>query len=158
MRKKLILWIAGGLIGSVASGQSLVIGKMTLEEAIGIAYTRSPQAQMVQLTFMSQYWSFRSYKAQLLPSLNLSGNLGNYNRSLVEVRDPDDGRISYVANNTLSSSYRGKSVAVYLSGQAGSIHLPYEDIQFNSGFDQLYSTLTFFQFLKVAEKNRAVAI
>ncbi len=47
MRKKLILWIAGGLIGSVASGQSLVIGKMTLEEAIGIAYTRSPQAQMV---------------------------------------------------------------------------------------------------------------
>ena len=54
MRKKLILWIAGGLIGSVASGQSLVIGKMTLEEAIGIAYTRSPQAQMVQLTFMSQ--------------------------------------------------------------------------------------------------------
>ena len=104
MRKKLILWIAGGLIGSVASGQSLVIGKMTLEEAIGIAYTRSPQAQMVQLTFMSQYWSFRSYKAQLLPSLNLSGNLGNYNRSLVEVRDPDDGRISYVANNTLSNT------------------------------------------------------
>lgn len=104
MRKKLILWIAGGLIGIVASGQSLVIGKMTLEEAIGIAYTRSPQAQMVQLTFMSQYWSFRSYKAQLLPSLNLSGNLGNYNRSLVEVRDPETGRISYVANNTLNNT------------------------------------------------------
>ena len=166
MRKKLILWIAGGLIGSVASGQSLVIGKMTLEEAIGIAYTRSPQAQMVQLTFMSQYWSFRSYKAQLLPSLNLSGNLGNYNRSLVEVRDPDDGRISYVANNTLSNTLSvriNQNIAptggkVSLSGQAGSIHLPYEDIQFDSGFDQLYSTLTFFQFLKVAEKNRAVAI
>ena len=58
---------------------------------------------MVQLSFMSQYWSFRSYKAQLLPSLNLSGNLGNYNRSLVDVRDPETGRISYVANNTLSN-------------------------------------------------------
>ena len=39
----------------------------------------------------------------MLPSLNLSGNLGNYNRSLVDVRDPETGRISYVANNTLSN-------------------------------------------------------
>ena len=28
---------------------------------------------------------------------------GNYNRSLVDVRDPETGRISYVANNTLSN-------------------------------------------------------
>lgn len=103
MKKKLLLLFVGWLVGSSVVGQNLVTGKLTLEEAIKIAHARSPQAQMVQLSFMSQYWSFRSYKAQLLPSLNLSGNLGNYNRSLVDVRDPETGRISYVANNTLSN-------------------------------------------------------
>lgn len=104
MGKKFLILLIGWLAWDAVSGQSPGVGKMSLEEAIKIAYTRSPQAQMVQLTFMSRYWSFRSYKAQLLPSLNLSGNLGNYNRSLVEVRDPETGRISYVANNTLNNS------------------------------------------------------
>ncbi len=103
--KKVLCLFIGWFLGSgVVVGQELNVGKMTLEEAVKIAYTHSPQAQMIQLTFMSQYWSFRSYKAQLLPSLNLSGGLGNYNRSLVEVRDPETGRISYVANNTLNNS------------------------------------------------------
>lgn len=104
MGKKFLLLFIGCLVLKAAIGQIPAIGKMTLEEAIKIAYTHSPQAQMVQLTFMSQYWSFRSYKAQLLPSLNLNGSLGNYNRSLVEVRDPETGRISYVANNTLNNT------------------------------------------------------
>ena len=103
MKKRLLLLFVGWLVCSFGVGQNPVTGKLTLEEAIKIAHARSPQAQMVQLSFMSQYWSFRSYKAQLLPSLNLSGNLGNYNRSLVDVRDPETGRISYVANNTLSN-------------------------------------------------------
>lgn len=96
----LLLWGCCGIGGAV--GQE--VGKMTLEEAIEIAYTKSPQAQMAELTFMSRYWSFRSYKAQLLPSLNLNGELGRYNRSLVEVRDPENGRINYVANNTLNNT------------------------------------------------------
>lgn len=104
MGKKFLLLFVGWLFCEAAAGQGPGVSRMTLEEAIKIAYTRSPQAQMVQLTFMSQYWSFRSYKAQLLPSLNLNGSLGNYNRSLVEVRDPETGRISYVANNTLNNT------------------------------------------------------
>lgn len=103
MKKKLILLVVGWLLCRAAAGQSLPIGKMTLEQAIEIAHIRSPQAQMTQLNFMAQYWNYRSYKAQFLPSLNLSGNAGNYNRSLVEVRDPETGRISYVANNTLTN-------------------------------------------------------
>lgn len=124
--KKVLCLFLGWFLGSgVVVGQRSNVGKMTLEEAVKIAYTHSPQAQMIQLTFMSQYWSFRSYKAQLLPSLNLSGGLGNYNRSLVEVRDPETGRISYVANNTLNNSLSlrinqnialtGGSVSLYTS-------------------------------------------
>ncbi len=102
--RRVVCWVVGCLMGSTVSGQELIAGKMSLEEAIQIACTRSPQAQMVQLSFMSQYWSFRSYRAQLLPSLNLNGTLGSYNRSLVEVRDPETGRISYVANNTMNNT------------------------------------------------------
>lgn len=125
MKKKLFLLFLGWLVGEGIMGQEVHVGKMTLEEAIQIAYTRSPQAQMVQLTFMSRYWSFRSYKAQFLPSLNLSGDIGNYNRSLVEARDPETGRINYVANNTLNNSLSlhinqnialtGGSVSLYTS-------------------------------------------
>lgn len=79
------------------------LGSLTLSEAIKIAHAKSPQSQMAQLSYMAQYWNYRSYKAQLLPSLNASAGLGQYNRSLVEVRDPDTGEISYVANNTLSN-------------------------------------------------------
>ncbi len=78
-------------------------GVMTLDEAIRIARENSPQAMVSRLSFMSQYWNFRSYKAQFLPSLNLNGGVGQYNRSLVEVRDPDTGEISYVSNNTLTN-------------------------------------------------------
>lgn len=103
MLKRLLLVSAGWLLCSAITGQNLTTRKMTLEQAIEIAHSRSPQVQMAQLNFMAQYWHFRSYKARFLPSLNLHGNLGNYNRSLVDVRDPETGRISYVANNTLSN-------------------------------------------------------
>lgn len=103
MRKILLLLSFGWLFSFAATGQNLTTKKMTLEQAIEIAHASSPQVQMAQLNFMAEYWNFRSYKAQFLPSLNLTGNLGNYNRSLVDVRDPETGRIGYVANNTLSN-------------------------------------------------------
>lgn len=77
---------------------------MTLKQAVEIANTYSPTAQMAQLTFMSNYWVYRSYKAQLLPSLNLSSNIAGYDRSIVEVRDSNTGEISFVSNNSLTNS------------------------------------------------------
>ena len=53
---------------------------------------------------MASYWTYRSFKAQLLPSMNLSGSLMNYNRSFVEARNYEDGKIAYVENNSLSNS------------------------------------------------------
>ncbi len=89
--KRLLLVSIGWLLCSAITGQNLTTRNITLEQAIEIAHARSPQVQMAQLNFMAQYWDFRSYKAQFLPSLNLHGNLGNYNRSLVDVRDPETG-------------------------------------------------------------------
>ena len=81
MKKKLILLSVGWLVYNSVTGQNPVIGKMTLEEAIRIAHTYSPQAQMVQLSFMSRYWSYRSYRAQLLPSLNLFISCAFYHKT-----------------------------------------------------------------------------
>lgn len=100
--KKIYLLLIFFSSTSIAMGQ-MQMGTLTLNDAITIAHSKSPQSQMAQLSYMAQYWNYRSYKAQMLPSLNANASLGPYNRSLVEVRNPDTGEISYVANNTLTN-------------------------------------------------------
>lgn len=103
MKKYLrLIYIVCTLCGTIAAYPQIT-SQLTLEQAIEIARTHSSNALIARLGFMSSYWSYRSYKAQYLPSLNLNGELGNYNRSRVEARDPETGRINYVANNTMSN-------------------------------------------------------
>lgn len=78
--------------------------QLTLISAIQIAQQQSYDAMVARLSFMSQYWSYRSFRAELLPAVNLSGNLFQFDRSMVEARNFDDGRISYVENNSMSNS------------------------------------------------------
>lgn len=77
---------------------------LTLADAIGIAQVQSYSATVARLNLMSQYWSYRSYRAELLPSVNLSGVLMEFDRSMVETRNYEDGEIRYVENNTLSNN------------------------------------------------------
>ncbi len=79
-------------------------GSLTLRQAIQLAKEQSAEARMAKLSFLGNYWSYRSYKAELLPSLRVYGDLGEYNRSIVEVRDPNSGKLSYVENNSLNNS------------------------------------------------------
>ena len=78
--------------------------QISLNNAIEIAQENSLDAKLARFSFLASYWTYRSFKAELLPAVNLSGGLMNYNRSLVEARNYDDGRLSYVSNNTLSNS------------------------------------------------------
>lgn len=141
MRNRLLLVCVGWLLCSTVTGQNLTTKKMTLEQAIEIAHSRSPQVQMAQLNFMAQYWNFRSYKALFLPALNLHGSLGNYNRSLVDVRDPETGRISYVANNTLSNELSiSIDQNIALTGGKVSLNTSLDRLdQFNYG-TQIYNS------------------
>lgn len=77
---------------------------LTLSDAIHTAQLQSYDAMVARLNFMSQHWSYRSFRAELLPAVNLSGGLLQFNRSMVEARNFDDGRISYVENNSMSNS------------------------------------------------------
>ncbi len=96
--------------------------QVTLKEAIKIAQENSLDAKSAHFSFLASYWTYRSFKAELLPSVNLSGGLMNYNRSLVEARNYDDGRLSYVSNNTLSNSLT-LSVDQQIAATGGTISL-----------------------------------
>ena len=78
--------------------------QLTLSSAIQIAQENSYDAMVARLSFMSQYWSYRSFRAELLPAVSLSGGLLQFNRSMVEARNFDDGRISFVENNSMDNS------------------------------------------------------
>ncbi len=95
---------------------------LTLEQAIGLARVNSPAAGVAELNFMARYWSYRSYKAEFLPAINLSANIGNYNRSMVEVRDYETGQVKYVANNSLSNDI-SLSIDQKISGTGGTVSL-----------------------------------
>lgn len=77
---------------------------MSLSEAIRLAQEHSLEAKMARFSFLGSYWTYRAYRAELLPSVSLSASLLNYDRSVTSVRNYDDGRINYVENNSLSNS------------------------------------------------------
>ena len=75
-----------------------------LEEAIATAHDQSPAALLARHTFLTGYWEYRAYQAEQLPSVRLTGALGQYNRSLVALQDATTGAFNYVGNNTLNNS------------------------------------------------------
>lgn len=77
--------------------------RLTMQDVVALAQDNSIAAMSNRNMFASAYWSHRSYKAELLPSLNLSAGLANFNRSLVALQDYNTGAISYRANYTMNN-------------------------------------------------------
>ena len=77
---------------------------LSLSDAIRIAQVNSYDAKLARFRFKSSYWAYRSFRAEMLPSMSLNGDLMNFNRSRVEARNSEDGRINYVDNNSLNNS------------------------------------------------------
>ncbi len=99
MNKLFFLWAILFLSSQCGYAQIL-----SLSVAIQIAKEHSYDGMVARLSFMSQYWGFRSFRAEMMPAVNLSGNLLQFDRSMVEARNYDDGRIAYVENNSMSNS------------------------------------------------------
>lgn len=77
---------------------------LSLEDAIATAHDQSPAALLARHTFLVGYWEYRAFRAEQLPSLRLTGAVGQYNRSLVALQDAATGAFNYVGNNTLNNS------------------------------------------------------
>ena len=93
LRKAAALVIGIGISLSVVAQQPLssaarpsqpeaIHVRLTLDEAIYAAQNQSIAAMVAKYTFLSSYWSFRSFQASRLPSLNLSGEVLSFDRSL----------------------------------------------------------------------------
>ena len=74
--------------------QSVRILNLSLEEVISTAQDQSPRAMMAKHNFRASYWQYRSFQAKLLPSLNLTGTVGNFNRSLIPLQNAETGEIN----------------------------------------------------------------
>lgn len=77
---------------------------LSLPTAIRIAQERSYDAQRARFSFLASYWTYRSFKAELLPAVNLYGGLMNFDHSIVETRNYETGQVNYVDNNSLSNN------------------------------------------------------
>ena len=80
--KRFFLYISL-LLSTSVSAQT----RLTLTNVIDVAQKQSLSAMVARLNFMSSYWSNRSFKAEFLPAVNLSGELMQYNHSTVEARE-----------------------------------------------------------------------
>src|SRR5690554_4709017 len=52
--------------------------QLTLEESISIAKDNSPLARAAKYALVASKWRYKSFKADLLPSLDANGDVPNY--------------------------------------------------------------------------------
>lgn len=76
---------------------------LTLQESIEIAKESSPLARAANFGLISAKWQYRSFRADLLPSLTLSGDAPNYNKSIFS-NVQDDGRVVFSSRTQSEAS------------------------------------------------------
>lgn len=76
---------------------------ITLSEAIALARLQSVDAAVALNELKTAYWEYRTFRADLLPEINLSGTLPNYSKSYNSYQN-SDGSYSFVRNNVLGLS------------------------------------------------------
>ncbi len=76
---------------------------ITLAEAIALARVQSVDAAVALNELKTAYWEYRTFRANLLPEINFTGTLPNYNKSYSSYQN-SDGSYTFVRNNTLGLS------------------------------------------------------
>lgn len=105
MRLKIIFPLVFILVIKLPSGycQQETL-KLTLKDALDMAQARSSDALIAKQNFRINYWQYRSFKADYLPSVILAaGQLPNFSRSFQSIRQPD---ATYKNINVTSSDYQ----------------------------------------------------
>ena len=74
--------------------------RLTLDECITMARRQSIEAAVALGELRSAYWQWRSYRADLLPEVTLSGSAPSYNKRYSSYQQAD-GSLSFVRNDYL---------------------------------------------------------
>lgn len=117
----IIAAVAMLLVSGLSHAQS-----MTLNDAVETARRQSVTALAARSAFISDYWSYRAYKASLLPSLSLYGNLASFDRSLRLLQNYETGEMVYTNNYNMQNSL-GLALTQNVSLTGGTMSL-YSDL------------------------------
>lgn len=101
MRKNILLALIAALLITPAYGQNE--RPITLTEAITLARVQSVDAAVALNELKTAYWEYRTFKANLLPEVNFTGTLPNYNKAYSRYQQ-EDGTYKYVRNNSVGLS------------------------------------------------------
>ncbi len=96
--------------------------RLTLDEAIARAQNLSIDAMMAKHSYLSQYWQYRSYRAQMLPSLSLSGTIPNFDKSYTSLQNAVTGGYNYVDNYAMRNSL-GLYLQQNIAATGGNVQL-----------------------------------
>ncbi len=103
MNYKAILAVLLAFAGFSANAQESNIRLITLEEAIITARVQSVDAAVALNELKTSYWSYRTYRADLLPEMNFNATLPSYRKSYSAYQQ-EDGSYTFVRNNNLQMS------------------------------------------------------
>lgn len=104
MKKLFTLSLIASFLFSILKIDGQDIKRLTFDEVIKLAEEQSPNALMAKHRFRASYWQFRSYQAQYLPSLTLSGTTPSFSNGLEKVYDYASNTYSYKRTNTISNT------------------------------------------------------
>lgn len=94
---------------------------LTLEESIEIAKENSPLARAANFGLISAKWRYKSFRADLLPSLTLGGDAPNYNKSIFS-NVQDDGTVTF-SSRTQSEASVDLSIQQSIMPTGGNLSL-----------------------------------
>lgn len=87
----------------ILSSQLYAKRQLSLIEAIDLARMQSVDAAVALNELKTAYWEYRTYCADLLPEVNFTGTLPDYNKSY-NAYQQEDGSYTFVRNNSLGLS------------------------------------------------------
>lgn len=124
-----VLWIAAAAAASLwSAAMPAAAREISLDETIAIARARSVDAAVALDQLKTAYWSYRTYRADLLPEVSLNATAPTYRKSYSPYQ-LDDGSYTFVRNNFLELNGEiAVKQNIWLTG--GSISL-------NTSFDWL---------------------
>ena len=97
-----LFWVVLFLLPvSLLPAQELTPRTLTLSEAIVLARKQSVDAASALGQLKSAYWSYRSFRAELLPEVNFSATLPGYRKNY-NTYQQSDGSHTYVRNDYMN--------------------------------------------------------
>lgn len=105
---------------------------LTLDEVIKLAEEQSPYALIAKHRFRASYWQYRTFTAEYLPGLTLTGNLPDYSTAYSRVWNSVTEQYDYASTNILQTS-GSLALAQNIGLTGGSISLV-SDLTFERDF------------------------